>query len=42
MRKQKLLQQVKTNILAFDSEAKVILYGSRARGDHKKLSDWDF
>lgn len=25
----------------FDSNAEVIIYGSRARGDSKTLSDWD-
>jgi uncharacterized protein len=42
MRKQKLFEQVKSNVLALDPQAKVFLYGSRARGDHKRLSDWDF
>ena len=42
MRRQQLFQQVKNIVHAFDPEAKVFLYGSRARGDHKKLSDWDF
>lgn len=42
MRRQQLFQQVKNIVHSFDPEAKVFLYGSRARGDHKKLSDWDF
>ena len=32
---------IKQNILEIDSSAQVILYGSRARGDEKKHSDWD-
>lgn len=42
MRRQQLFQQVKNIVHSFDPEARVFLYGSRARGDHKKLSDWDF
>ena len=42
MRRQKLFAQVKSNVHALDPGAKVYLYGSRARGDHKRLSDWDF
>lgn len=42
MRRQKLFAQVKSNVHALDPQAKVFLYGSRARGDHKRLSDWDF
>ncbi|MFN0037326.1 MAG: nucleotidyltransferase domain-containing protein [Saprospiraceae bacterium] len=42
MRRQKLFAQVKSNVLALDPQARVFLYGSRARGDHKRLSDWDF
>jgi predicted nucleotidyltransferase len=32
---------IKLNISEVDSKAEVILYGSRARGDAKKDSDWD-
>ncbi len=42
MRRQKLLAQVKSNVLALDPGARAFLYGSRARGDHKRLSDCDF
>jgi predicted nucleotidyltransferase len=32
---------IKLNISEVDPEAEVILYGSRARGNAKKNSDWD-
>lgn len=32
---------IKLNISEVDPKAEVILYGSRARGDAKKDSDWD-
>ena len=32
---------IKLNISEVDPEARVILYGSRARGDARKNSDWD-
>ena len=38
----KIFEQVKTKVLAIDPEAKIILFGSRARGDQRKESDWDF
>ena len=34
-------QLIKQNVLEIDPNAEVILYGSRARGDEKKYSDWD-
>jgi predicted nucleotidyltransferase len=37
-----LLSVVKSRISKIDSEAKIILFGSRARNDAKKESDWDF
>ncbi len=39
---QKLLQDVKRTVLELDPEAEVILFGSRARGDAREDSDWDF
>ena len=33
---------VKAEILKIDKKAEVILFGSRARGDFKSNSDWDF
>lgn len=32
---------IKQNISEIDPNAQVILFGSRARGDEKKESDWD-
>lgn len=34
--------EVKSAVQAIDKEAEVILFGSRARGDNKVDSDWDF
>jgi predicted nucleotidyltransferase len=36
------LNRIKETIKHFDSDADVMLYGSRARGDYKNNSDWDF
>lgn len=33
---------VKEEILKIDPTARVILYGSRSRGDEEEYSDWDF
>lgn len=35
-------QKVKAVAQQFDPNAEVILFGSRARGDYRKDSDWDF
>lgn len=35
-------EKVKAKVAEVDAEARVILFGSRARGDHKSDSDWDF
>jgi len=35
-------ERVKEKVSEVDAEARVILFGSRARGDHKADSDWDF
>ncbi len=35
-------QQVKAAVAEIDAEAEVILFGSRARGDFRADSDWDF
>jgi predicted nucleotidyltransferase len=37
-----LLKQVKDAVLEIEPTAGVILYGSRARGDSRVESDWDF
>ncbi|MFD2573690.1 nucleotidyltransferase domain-containing protein [Spirosoma soli] len=36
------LQAVKRSVLEIDPQAEVWLFGSRARGDAKEDSDWDF
>lgn len=35
------LNAIKSNVLKFDPNARIILFGSRARGDYKPDSDWD-
>ena len=35
------LNKIKFAVKSVDEEAELILFGSRARGDHKKDSDWD-
>jgi predicted nucleotidyltransferase len=42
MEKQKVLQLVKNAVHEVDDQAEIILFGSRARGDFNKESDWDF
>jgi len=42
MTPKKLKYKVKESVRAIDPKAKIILFGSRARGDNKKISDWDF
>ena len=37
-----ILSKVKQRIKVIDPDAKVILFGSRARDDFHKDSDWDF
>ena len=36
------LNRIKKNIKGFDEKARLILFGSRSRGDEKYNSDWDF
>ena len=36
-----IISRVREEIKTIDSKAKIILFGSRARGDAKKDSDWD-
>ena len=40
-RKQHIIQMIRQKVNDLDSTAEVILYGSRARGDNKRDSDWD-
>ncbi len=42
MTREWITYQVKESVRKIDPKAKVILYGSKARGDAKKDSDWDF
>lgn len=35
------LQKIKFTVLSQEGNAELILFGSRARGDHKHDSDWD-
>ena len=37
-----LFKKVKQVVHSFDPLARIILFGSRARGDYRKDSDWDF
>ncbi|NUO02144.1 MAG: nucleotidyltransferase domain-containing protein [Saprospiraceae bacterium] len=37
-----ILSLVKDEVLKIDKQAEVILFGSRARGDFRQDSDWDF
>ena len=36
-----IAQLIKSNVSVVDHNAKVILYGSRVRGDERNDSDWD-
>ncbi len=40
-RNQHIIQLIRHKVNELDSTAEVILYGSRARGDNKRDSDWD-
>jgi len=42
MERQKVLERVKRAVHEVDDQAEIILFGSRARGDFNKESDWDF
>lgn len=39
--KQHIIQLIRQKVSELDNTAEVILYGSRARGDNKRDSDWD-
>ncbi len=39
---QDIVQKIKSLVLQQEPEAKIYLYGSRARGNAKSDSDWDF
>ena len=36
-----ILNMIRTTVRASEPDAEIILYGSRARGDARKDSDWD-
>ena len=42
MNRSELTYQVKKSIKSIDPDARIILFGSRARGDDSLNSDWDF
>ena len=42
MTKSDFLNRIQDKVRHFDKNAKVVLFGSRARDDHKDDSDWDF
>ncbi len=37
-----IVNLVKQEVIKIDPKAEVFLFGSRARGDFRKDSDWDF
>ena len=37
-----ILSKVKESVIAIEPSAEVLLFGSRARNDFTKFSDWDF
>ena len=42
MDKKNVISKFKYSVLQIDQSAVIILYGSRARGDYRIDSDWDF
>ncbi len=42
MNRRELIVGVINTVRPVDHKARVILFGSRARGDNNKISDWDF
>jgi predicted nucleotidyltransferase len=42
MNRNELTYRVKESVKSLDPKAKVILFGSKARGDSRTTSDWDF
>ena len=41
MKEKDIRKMIKLSVNKSDPSARIILYGSHARGDHKKNSDWD-
>ena len=42
MLRNELTYKVKESVKSIDPDARIILFGSRARGDNNTSSDWDF
>jgi len=42
MDKAVVISKIRSTVLQIDRGADIILYGSRARGDYRTDSDWDF
>jgi uncharacterized protein len=41
MERTEILKKIRNGIVKHDPKAEIYLYGSRARGDNRKDSDWD-
>jgi len=41
-KRENIIREVQNRVLAIVPDARIILYGSRARGDAREDSDWDF
>lgn len=41
MIRKELLDKIRLSIYQHDTDAEIFLYGSRARGDNRRNSDWD-
>ena len=41
MKKKELLNKIRLAVHQLETDAEIYLYGSRARGDNRKNSDWD-
>jgi len=41
MERYEILRRIRKGIIKHDPKAEIYLYGSRARGDNRKDSDWD-
>ena len=39
--RKEILLKIKNAVMELDPDARIILFGSRARGDSEKESDWD-
>ncbi|MDP3432402.1 MAG: nucleotidyltransferase domain-containing protein [Bacteroidota bacterium] len=41
MKRSEILDRIRNGIIQHDPKAEIFLFGSRARGDNRKDSDWD-